>query len=203
MFSIALAAAAQVSTAPPGRGDVRTLFAATDYPAKALARGEEGEVVADLLISPSGRVETCSIALSSGFSDLDQATCVLLQTRARFIPGKDDAGHPRYDVFRTPPVTWSVGSFRSFRVPPDYDLTINRAPDGVQLPLEFKIDYLVTPAGTPRNCAVSPDKSAPTELVALACQTVVSAPAHIIRDHNGLPVEAQNHASFRFSLDKH
>ena len=158
--------------------------------------------MADLLINPSGGVETCSIVLSSGSPSLDQATCALLHKRARFTPAKDATGRAEYDVFRSPPITWSLGSFRSFPVPPDYDLMINRAPDGVRLPVEFKVDFLVTRDGRSQNCRSSPDKSAPAELVALACQALASAPAEVIRDHNGLPVEAQNHATFRFSLDK-
>ena len=103
--------------------------------------------MADLLINPSGGVETCSVILSSGFQDLDQATCALIQTRARFVPATDAGGHTMYSVTRSPPITWSLGSFHTVPVEPDYDLTINRAPDGVRLPFELKVEYLVTRDG--------------------------------------------------------
>ena len=179
---------------------VRTLFSNEDYPAVAVRKGEEGDVVADLLINPAGAVETCKIVLSSGFAELDDATCALLQRRAHFIPAKDGAGKPMYAVVRTPPITWSLGSFRGFPVPPDYDLMINRAPVGVELPVEFMVDYLVTRDGKSRDCELS-GKSAPAELVALACQTLASAPTHVIQNREGLAVEAEDQATFRFSLD--
>lgn len=180
----------------------KSIFSMDDYPAEALRKGEQGQVVADLLINASGGVETCSIVSSSGFSDLDQATCALLQRRARFTPAKDGVGHGMYAVFRTPPVTWSLGSFRGFPVPADYDLTINRAPDGIKLPVEFTVNYMVTQDGKAQDCTLTLGQSAPAQLLALACQTVASAPARIIRDHNGRPVEAESQTSFRFSLDK-
>jgi TonB family protein len=202
MLWIALAAQVTAGTLTAERhGDVRTLFSNEDYPTVAVRKGEQGDVVADLLVNPAGAVDTCTIVLSSGFADLDDATCALLQRRAHFIPAKDGAGKPMYDVVRTPPVTWSLGSFRGFPVPPDYDLLINRAPAGVELPVEFMVDYLVTRDGNSRDCELS-GKSAPAELVALACQTLASAPTHVIHNREGLPVEAGNQATFRFSLDK-
>src|SRR5947209_15717925 len=96
-----------------------------------------------------------------------------------------------YAVVRTPPITWSLGSFHTFPVPPDYELTIKRAPDGLKLPLQFKVDYRVTKDGKPENCVASKENAAPAELVVVACQAVASERAHIVQDLNGLPVEAQ------------
>jgi hypothetical protein len=97
----------------------------------------------------------------------------------------------------------SYGDYsRSSPLDPDYDLMINRSPNGVRLSFEFQVDYFVTYDGKSRDCALSPDKPAPAELVSLACQAVASSPAHIIRDHNHHPVEARDHATFRFSLAK-
>ena len=203
MFWFALAAQMTAGTLTAERhGDVRTLFSSYDYPAEAVRKGEQGEVVADLLVNPTGGVETCSVVLSSGFADLDQATCAVIHTRARFMPAKDAAGKATYDIVRTPPIVWSVGTFRFYPLEPDYELLINQAPTDVHLPLAFKVDYLVTRDGKSQNCVLSPNNSAPSELVALACQTITSAAAHVIRDHNGLPVETQNQATFRFKLDK-
>ena len=44
-----------------------------DYPAAAEAAGEEGTVVLQLHISPSGKVRRFKIKQSSGFTDLDSA----------------------------------------------------------------------------------------------------------------------------------
>lgn len=203
MFWIALAAQATAWALNAERhGDVRTLFSSDDYPVEAQRKGEQGQVVADLLINPAGRVETCSIVWSSGYRALDDGTCSIFYRRAHFIPGKDGAGNAKYDVFRTPPISWSLGSFGTRPVPADYDLMINRAPDGMRLPIEFTVDYLITRDGKAQDCKLNPAKPAPVELVTLACQAVASEPPHIVRNREGLPVEAGKSATFRFSLDK-
>ena len=68
------------------------LFTADDYPQAALRRNEQGTVAFKLFIDRRGRVERCDIEKSSGSAALDQATCTILQRRARFKParGADD-----------------------------------------------------------------------------------------------------------------
>ena len=190
-----LAAAAD----PPKK--LMPIFSANDYPVEAQRKGQQGQVVADMLINPAGGVETCTVVLSSGYRELDDGTCSILYQRAQFIPAKDGAGNPMYSVVRTPPISWSLGSFRSVPVPPDYDIMINRAPDGIQLPIEFAVRYLVTREGEARNCVLVPGRTPPTGLVALACQAVAAAQAQIIRNRQGVPVEAAKNAMCRFSLD--
>jgi TonB family protein len=57
-----------------------------DYPAISLRNDEEGVVGYRLTISIVGAVTGCQITQSSGFAALDEATCTLLQKRARFNP---------------------------------------------------------------------------------------------------------------------
>lgn len=90
-------------------GDVRALFSTDDYPSRALRNGAEGSVVAKLQIGPDGRVKSCNVQESSGDIDLDQATCQILQRRARFKPALDSVGNPTAGEYLTPRIAWSVG----------------------------------------------------------------------------------------------
>jgi protein TonB len=118
-LAVAVVAAAVLYTvaqdrihAPPqanaGSGDIRTMFSADDYPADAQHKGEEGTVQAALSIDASGRVTNCTIVRSSTYASLDDATCRILQRRARFRPARDAAGNPVADRIVAPPVTWRL-----------------------------------------------------------------------------------------------
>ena len=102
------------STAPaPGngqgpRGDVRSVFTADDYPAVAQRNGEEGTAQARLTVGPTGRVTRCDIIRSSGSRALDDATCSVLDKRARFTPARDSSGNAVVSTVVTPPITWKL-----------------------------------------------------------------------------------------------
>lgn len=63
-------------------------FAEDDYPAAALRGHHEGTTVFDLEIGTTGRVTNCTVTRSSGSAPLDQATCRILRSRARYIPAR-------------------------------------------------------------------------------------------------------------------
>jgi protein TonB len=90
------------------KGDLRSLFSGDDYPAIAQARGEQGTVRAELAVDDRGRVTGCSIRQSSGFAALDNATCRILQRRARFTPARDVDGKAIPDKIMTPAVVWRL-----------------------------------------------------------------------------------------------
>ena len=102
--------AAAQELAPPARmtGPVNTLFTVNDYPKKAVRYGWEGAVAADITVGPEGRVSDCRIAQSSGYQLLDDTTCRIIVTRARFIPARDKDGKAVSDRLRTPPVIWKL-----------------------------------------------------------------------------------------------
>jgi TonB family protein len=79
---------------PPqrARANLNAYFSADDYPA-GLERGE-GTSSFRLTIGPNGRVADCVITRSSGIAALDQATCRILRSRARYTPARDSAGNP-------------------------------------------------------------------------------------------------------------
>jgi protein TonB len=81
---------------PPqrARANLNSYFSQDDYPAGALRNNEQGTTGFALTIGPSGRVEACNVTSSSGSSALDQATCRILRSRARYTPARDENGNP-------------------------------------------------------------------------------------------------------------
>ena len=90
------------------RADLRSYFSTDDYPSRALRNEEEGSVRATLTVGTNGRVTACSISQSSGSSALDDATCRILERRARFTPATDSTGAKVVDTVQTPTITWRI-----------------------------------------------------------------------------------------------
>lgn len=88
------------------------LFTQDDYPARALRGGEQGRVAYRLEIGPNGRVSACTIRRSSGSTALDDTTCRIVRTRARFTPARDSAGNAVPDA-RDGEVIWQLGREQS------------------------------------------------------------------------------------------
>jgi protein TonB len=197
MIWIAIAAAAQIGAPVPPVADVRMIFTADDYPPTALQRNEQGAVLPE--INPDGRVESCTIASSSGFPDLDSTTCLIIRRRAHFAAPKGPSGEPVYSLNRTV-VSWSLGQPFKAILNPDMELSINRAPDGIHLPVALSIRFLREADGSVTSCQAS--EPAPAELVALACQATGASNRRIIRNVAKLPVRALDSATVRFVLDK-
>ena len=101
--------AAPAAPPPPAPTDWPfRLFTQDDYPARALRGGEQGRVAYRLEISPNGRVSGCTIRRSSGSTALDDTTCRIVRTRARFAPARDSAGNAVPDA-RDGEVIWQLG----------------------------------------------------------------------------------------------
>jgi protein TonB len=96
---------------PPqrARANLNSYFSTDDYPAGALRNNEQGTTGFSLTIGTSGRVDACTVTSSSGSSALDQATCRILRSRARYTPARDENGNPAVgrDSGR---VTWRLPS---------------------------------------------------------------------------------------------
>lgn len=89
-------------------GDLRGLIRGDDYPSSAQSRGDEGTVRVRLTVGTNGRVTNCAVASSSGSRTLDDTTCRLLRSRARFTPARDNNGNPIQDTVTSPPITWRL-----------------------------------------------------------------------------------------------
>jgi protein TonB len=76
------------------RSNLTSYFSDDDYPPSALRAEEQGTTGFRLTIGPDGRVSACEVTSSSGSSALDQATCRILRSRARYTPARDQNGNP-------------------------------------------------------------------------------------------------------------
>jgi protein TonB len=76
------------------RANLTSYFSDDDYPPSALRAEEQGTTGFRLTIGPDGRVSACEVTSSSGSSALDQATCRILRSRARYTPARDQNGNP-------------------------------------------------------------------------------------------------------------
>ena len=71
-----------------------------DYPALSVRRGEQGQVVLNVLIGVDGKAQKAEVAQSSGFERLDAAALATVQ-RWRYVPGKR-GGVPEAMWFKVP-----------------------------------------------------------------------------------------------------
>jgi periplasmic protein TonB len=83
-----------VSRPQRARANLNSYFSTDDYPAAALRGNDQGTTGFSLTIGPNGRVTACNVTASSGSSALDQATCRILRSRARYTPARGPDGNP-------------------------------------------------------------------------------------------------------------
>jgi protein TonB len=98
---------AKVQKATSSKGNLAGLIQSDDYPENARRHGEEGTVAVNLSIGTNGRVTGCNVTKSSGSRDLDNATCRILSSRARFTPAKNSDGSPKTDTYPQR-ITWRL-----------------------------------------------------------------------------------------------
>jgi TonB family protein len=82
----------RATIATPPRGDVARLFPRSRYPEGARQAHEHGSVTAVALVGATGRVEQCSVAVSSGSRALDETSCQVLRSEGQFTPARDRSG---------------------------------------------------------------------------------------------------------------
>jgi protein TonB len=105
--SVTITATSPAATSPaPAKVELPTHVAAylqnpkPDYPALSVRRGEQGQVVLNVLIGIDGKAQKTEIAKSSGFERLDAAALATVQ-RWRYVPGKR-GGVPEEMWFKVP-----------------------------------------------------------------------------------------------------
>ena len=79
---------------PTPKGNPGNWANSNDYPSRALREEQEGVTRFRVSVGPDGRVTSCDVTGSSGSSELDAATCSLIQRRGRFNPATDGEGQP-------------------------------------------------------------------------------------------------------------
>lgn len=105
--SATITAASPAATSPaPAKVELPTHVAAylqnpkPDYPALSVRRGEQGQVVLNVLIGVEGKAQKAEIIKSSGFERLDAAALATV-LRWRYVPGKR-GGVPEEMWFKVP-----------------------------------------------------------------------------------------------------
>jgi protein TonB len=105
--SATITATSPSATSPaPAKVELPTHIAAylqnpkPDYPALSVRRGEQGQVVLNVLIGVEGKAQKAEIAKSSGFERLDAAALTTV-LRWRYVPGKR-GGVPEEMWFKVP-----------------------------------------------------------------------------------------------------
>ena len=89
------------------KGNFQSLMSTDDYPSASLRANDEGTVAYRLDVGTDGKVTGCTVTSSSGHPALDETSCRLLQRRARFNIGKDEAGNPTVGVYNGR-FTWRI-----------------------------------------------------------------------------------------------
>lgn len=105
--SATIAAVSPAATSPaPAKVELPTHVATylqnpkPDYPALSVRRGEQGQVVLNVLIGVEGKAQKAEIVKSSGFERLDAAALATV-LRWRYVPGKR-GGVPEEMWFKVP-----------------------------------------------------------------------------------------------------
>lgn len=77
----------------------------SDYPSSALREKREGSAGFQVKVAKDGSVKDCQIIESSGYADLDEATCRTITKKARFKPA-EDAGGNKVEAIYASKVSW-------------------------------------------------------------------------------------------------
>lgn len=97
----------RVIEAARARGSLQGLFRPDDYPASAAESGDQGSTGVRLTINGDGRVTGCSVTRTSGSRAMDNATCSVLRSRARYTPASDQNNQPTTDT-QNATITWRL-----------------------------------------------------------------------------------------------
>jgi TonB family protein len=153
-----------------------------------------------LVISPTGKVIDCQIAISSKFADLDAAACFGTR-RARFSPGRDKNGNASYALFENW-VTWSVnGDASKHPDTVDVELVVDHLPHGSSVRPASKLVLVVSKAGIIESCSIV-ESSGNKLLDEVACRNgVQSARIFPLTDENGNSVESVQPLNVAFSVE--
>jgi TonB family protein len=114
------------STLPIPKANPGLWISTEDYPTLALAEKRSGTTSFRIEVDKSGAVSSCTVIVSSGHKDLDDATCEYVSKRALFDPATDKRGRKVTGVYQNR-VSW--------RIPNSIDL-----PKTGQFTMVFEVD---------------------------------------------------------------
>lgn len=105
--SVVLPAPTDGSTLPIPKATPGAWLSTPDYPTDALAEGRSGTTSFQLEVDKTGHVSNCTIIISSGHKDLDDAACEMVGRRALFEPATDKKGNKVAGIYQNS-VNWRI-----------------------------------------------------------------------------------------------
>lgn len=93
--------------AAKARGNPGRWVTNNDYRSRWIREGLTGSASFTLTIDAGGKVKGCTITRSTGHGVLDQATCELVSSRARFDAARDGSGKPVAGSYAGT-ITWNI-----------------------------------------------------------------------------------------------
>ena len=169
-FPLILAAAALSAPLPIER----SLLGTQDYPTNALERNISAAALVELVISPRGKVENCTLLASRGDEKLAATMCGLIKNR-KWAAAIGPDGLPAYGVVRTLlrffiPDTAIGDQIGAMAQRPDIELAVNRLPiTGVKF-FDVKVSLLVNRNGSVVACEPRITPAAQRQLGILGCE---------------------------------
>lgn len=105
--ALALLLGQAVPFVPTPRGSPGAWVTSDDYPTEALRAEQSGTVGFTIDVDAAGTITNCWITASSGSPALDEATCRLITSRARFNAARDERGRNVAGQFRNR-IVWQI-----------------------------------------------------------------------------------------------
>ncbi|MBA3675840.1 MAG: TonB family protein [Sphingosinicella sp.] len=132
LFALLLGTAAPSIAGPPNDAAIRDAsneaVIESQYPARALAAGEQGAVGFKVTLDREGYASACEVTQSSGYKLLDAETCQLILNRATFKGIKDENGRKISSV-ASGVVNWRLPANASGTPAPAMTIASNAAPE--------------------------------------------------------------------------
>ena len=151
-----------------------------DYPSDALRKGAQGTTRFELSVGVDGKVDGCTVTVSSGNTELDDTTCSLIRQRALFRPARNEKGKPTRGTYYSA-VRWTIP-----------------ATDAVPVPNRFSLDFDTLVDGSLANCSVISVTGKAADKMRLGPMTCPDGIYEIPLDSNGNPHAKHDVQSFEF-----
>lgn len=148
------------------------------YPTEFLAESKSASAVAELVISPKGKIVQCRLLETHGDAQFAQQLC-RLQTPYGWTAATDAQGAPAFGVVRTlfrmyVPETRQGDDIAKLVLLPDLELSVSALPASARDHLDAKVSLWVDAAGSVTQCDPRPEQSVPAVYLKLACKQAQS-----------------------------
>ena len=173
-----------------------------DYPKSAMRAGKSGATKIELVISPEGKVISCTVVINHGDEVFGKTFCAIL-SRKKLHPAMNAEGRPAYGM-RTDAMTFFLPGtaagkqVESFIFPPDVELTVAELPTGVAP--DISVIVAVNEAGQGTACQVA-DADTSQNLGKAACSYLKGATLKVAKDGEGKAVNYVQKLKVRFVVE--